>query len=141
VPNVFIKQQLERKYNDLISVTLAKNGLNPITIEYKISPLSTTTRAPQFDEPIFVTTTNQEPAGSGAVRASTNNSFSHSYRQGINERYTFDNFIVGAGNELAFAACQSIAQLPGKQVQPALFVRRRRYRQNPPNSGRRQRHL
>ena len=35
VPNVFIKQQLERKYNDLITATLAKNGLTPTTIEYK----------------------------------------------------------------------------------------------------------
>ena len=27
VPNVFIKQQLERKYNQLVVVTLAKNGV------------------------------------------------------------------------------------------------------------------
>ena len=36
VPNVFIKQQLERKYNDLITDTLRKNGAEPIKIEYKI---------------------------------------------------------------------------------------------------------
>ena len=36
VPNVFIKQQLERKYNELILETLAKNGVKPESVEYKI---------------------------------------------------------------------------------------------------------
>ena len=45
----------------------------------------------------------------------------HSYRQGLNERYTFDNFVVGAGNELAYAACQAIAEKPGTKYNP-LFI-------------------
>ena len=32
VPNVFIKQQLERKYNELITETLRKNGADAIKI-------------------------------------------------------------------------------------------------------------
>lgn len=36
VPNVFIKQQLERKYSPLIKETLAKNGVSTAKIEYKI---------------------------------------------------------------------------------------------------------
>src|SRR3972149_10709282 len=36
VPNVFVKNQLERKFNDLILKVLAKNGLSPGRIEYKI---------------------------------------------------------------------------------------------------------
>jgi chromosomal replication initiator protein len=45
----------------------------------------------------------------------------HTYRQGLNERYTFDNFIVGSGNELAYAACQAIAAQPGTKYNP-LFL-------------------
>jgi chromosomal replication initiator protein len=45
----------------------------------------------------------------------------HSYRQGLNNRYTFDNFVVGAGNELAYAACQAIAAAPGTKYNP-LFL-------------------
>lgn len=37
VPNVFIKQQLERKYSELIRTTLKKNGVIAETIEYKMS--------------------------------------------------------------------------------------------------------
>ena len=122
VPNVFIKQQLERKYNDLIAATLAKNGLNPVAIEYKISAVAAATRSPQYDEPILVgASDNRDSATPSATRTGVSNNFSHSYRQGINERYTFDNFIVGSGNELAFAACQSIAQRPGNKYNP-LFL-------------------
>ncbi|HEX5744319.1 MAG TPA: chromosomal replication initiator protein DnaA, partial [Candidatus Saccharimonadales bacterium] len=54
------------------------------------------------------------PAGAGS-------GLGHSYRQGLNERYTFDNFVVGSSNELAFAACQSVAQKPGSKYNP-LFL-------------------
>src|SRR5438132_12117345 len=36
VPNVFVKNQLERKFNDLIVEVLAKNGARPQRMEYKI---------------------------------------------------------------------------------------------------------
>ena len=49
------------------------------------------------------------------------NSLSHSYRQGLNEKYTFDKFIVGSSNELAYAAAQAIAQNPGTKYNP-LFI-------------------
>jgi chromosomal replication initiator protein len=49
------------------------------------------------------------------------NRLAHSYRQGLNEKYTFESFIVGSGNELAYAACQAIAQKPGEKYNP-LFV-------------------
>jgi len=45
----------------------------------------------------------------------------HSYRQGLNEKYTFDSFVVGGGSELAFAACQAISQNPGSKYNP-LFI-------------------
>src|ERR1700721_701046 len=51
VPNIFIKQQLERKYNSLISEILGKNGLNPKIIEYKISTITAT--KPIYDDPVI----------------------------------------------------------------------------------------
>lgn len=122
VPNVFIKQQLERKYNELVAETLKKNGVEPEEIEYKI--VSVTPSQRNHDEPVLVsptaqaetTTTSPSPA-----KPAAGNSLAHSYRQGLNERYTFENFIVGAGNELAFAACQAIAHQPGTKYNP-LFL-------------------
>ncbi|HSX37152.1 MAG TPA: chromosomal replication initiator protein DnaA [Patescibacteria group bacterium] len=120
VPNVFIKQQLERKYNDLVVATLKKNGIEPETIEYKIVSVTPSPRS--SEEPVLIATaaaTNEEPAAAATKQGG--NTLAHSYRQGLNERYTFENFIVGAGNELAFAACQSIALSPGTKYNP-LFL-------------------
>lgn len=123
VPNVFIKQQLERKYNELISETLRKNGASPATIEYKIQ--SAAARNRQEDEPVVLTA--QQPSQPAPIRATPtptmpgSNQLTHGYRLGLNERYTFENFIVGSGNELAYAACQAVAANPGTKYNP-LFL-------------------
>jgi chromosomal replication initiator protein len=117
VPNVFIKQQLERKYNQLIVEILEKNGVKPEKVEYKIHSFTPEAEMveKEIDEPVLVM--RNEPAYANQKSSE----LSHNYRQGLNDRYTFDNFIVGAGNELAYAACQSISQLPGTKYNP-LFL-------------------
>jgi chromosomal replication initiator protein len=114
VPNVFIKQQLERKFNDLIMGIVQKNGVTPKVIEYKIH---TVTARPPTDEPVTLSAAPQEENQTKFRRSS----LSHTYRQGLNERYTFDNFIVGSGNELAYAACQAIAAQPGSKYNPVFL--------------------
>jgi chromosomal replication initiator protein len=125
VPNIFIKQQLERKYNDLILQTLEKNGIVVAAIEYKISAITPTaqpTQGPDLAEiDLVAVTPTQTPSEKRVYSEPAANSFSHSYRQGLNERYTFDTFIVGSSNELAFAACQAIASAPGTRYNP-LFL-------------------
>jgi chromosomal replication initiator protein len=141
VPNVFIKQQLERKYTTLIAETLEKNGLKPEKVEYKIH---TTASKKIIDEPIVLDNDQQTassahaPRPSGQTQSSFGNTYrsgqagqdagrtpsgatSQTYRQGLNDRYTFDSFIVGSGNELAYAACQAIAASPGTKYNP-LFL-------------------
>jgi chromosomal replication initiator protein len=119
VPNVFIKQQLERKYNELIVETLKKNGLATVKVEYKIHSLAGRNQTSNDDEPVVLTPSprRQEPTSSSPQTRA----LSHNYRQGINERYTFENFIVGSGNELAYAACQAVAAQPGTKYNP-LFL-------------------
>ncbi len=117
VPNVFIKQQLERKYNQLIADMLSKNGVKPDKIEYKIHTLSVPRR--NNDEPVILTT---PPAKTSThTTKPVSSTLTHTYRQGLNERYTFENFIVGSGNELAYAACQAVAASPGLKYNP-LFL-------------------
>lgn len=121
VPNVFVKNQLEKKFNDLVVEVLAKNGIEAKRVEYKIhtgiSPVQ------RREEPVL-----KNPGASGRTVAKNQLSLrskiadvTHSYRQGLNERYTFENFVVGAGNELAYAACQAIVKKPGSKYNP-LFI-------------------
>lgn len=118
VPNVFIKQQLERKYNELIIDTLRKNGAAPSKIEYKIQ--SAPVKKAAKEEPIHLPERQQTFERASAPRVQSN-ALAHGYRQGLNERYTFENFIVGSGNELAYAACQAVAAQPGTKYNP-LFL-------------------
>lgn len=125
VSNVFVKQQLERKYNDLIMETLKKNGLTPSKIEYKIHT-GAAARTRQEEEPMVLAPQPRQTGGSGSPQHRTTpannvNALAHTYRQGLNERYTFDTFIVGSGNELAYAACQAVAAQPGTKYNP-LFL-------------------
>ncbi len=118
VPNVFIKQQLESKYNKMILDILAKNGVVPDRVEYKIHNKITLPKRTD-DEPVVPDETETILTNRPSINSL--NSLSHNYRQGLNEKYTFETFVVGSGNELAYAACQAIAQNPGKKYNP-LFL-------------------
>ncbi len=114
VPNVFIKQQLERKFNPMILETLKKNGVENVEVEYKIQALDKE-KTNQKEELIILSDQSSDRPKNKV------SSLSHQYRQGLNEKYTFENFIVGAGNELAYAACQAIVANPGSKYNP-LFL-------------------
>jgi chromosomal replication initiator protein len=122
VPNVFIKQQLERKYNQLIADTLHKNGAVANRIEYKIhSTAATTTKTDEPEPDVLKPSPSNAHAPVQAAPRPQSSALTHKYRQGLNERYTFENFIVGSGNELAYAACQAVAMNPGTKYNP-LFL-------------------
>jgi chromosomal replication initiator protein len=121
VTNIFGKEQLEAKYSQLIRDMLAKNGLTPDTIEFKPHsnvPSKKTRPDTKDDDTVIlgqkITSTPQHSEQSAP-------SVAHTYRQGLNEKYTFDSFVVGGGSELAFAACQAVADNPGTKYNP-LFV-------------------
>ncbi len=125
VPNVFIKQQLEKKYNDLIVATLQKNGINPAKVEYKIyqPPRGQTAEQAINTNSVGGSTVGPTPEDPVAVieRNRQVNSLTHTYRPDLNEKYIFESFVVGSGSELAYAACQAIAAQPGTKYNP-LFL-------------------
>ena len=124
VPNVFIKQQLEKKYSNLITDLLEKNGVKPDGIRFKIhsfgSPHAVEEEAREF-ETIPTTSSSDDSLPAHLTVSAPSSPYSHDYRQGLNEKYTFENFVVGSGNELAYAACMSISNIPGTKYNP-LFV-------------------
>ncbi|HVI60616.1 MAG TPA: chromosomal replication initiator protein DnaA [Candidatus Saccharimonadales bacterium] len=125
VPNVFIKHHLETKYADLVMDTLRKHGVAVEEVKFKISSQVSAKRS--TDDVVVLEAAGSQagakgqPGGAKPAAKAAGNSLSHSYRQGLNERYTFDNFIVGDSNELAFAACQAIVGQPGIKYNP-LFL-------------------
>lgn len=112
VTNIFAQQQLEVKFQPLITEILQKNNVSVENIDFKI--ISSIIPKKTESETVIL---NQEAPK--VVRQAP--SIGHTYRQGLNERYTFENFIVGSGSELAYAACQAIAANPGLKYNP-LFI-------------------
>lgn len=110
VANVFVQQQLERKFHPLIKEVLTKHGVSPKQIQYKSLPASKASR--KIDEDVVVF------APSETKPRKTTNTLAHSYRQGLSEKFTFETFIVGSGNELAYAAAQGAAASPGTKYNP-----------------------
>lgn len=49
------------------------------------------------------------------------NEFVQNRKTNLNEKYTFDNFIVGDSNRFAFSSCLAVAENPGKLYNP-LFL-------------------
>ncbi len=124
VPNAFTKSWLEKKYTSDILSALRNITNNQVlrTIAYKVesikkaqTKLVDAVRAPEEAEgvvaspkaPAQLPQRTQEPATVTAY--------------GINSKYTFSNFVVGKGNELAKAASAAVAQGPGQTYNP-LFI-------------------
>lgn len=113
VPNVFAKQQFEVKFNEQVAATLAKNGVQVNRISYTIStPNKKRPASATSDKPPLVA----EPLTGSATAPRAN-----SHPSGLNPKYTFDSFIVGGSNELAYSACQAVAKDPGTKYNP-LFL-------------------
>lgn len=118
VPNVFIKGQLEGKYSNLIQEVLTKQGVGFDHVEYKIHTGIAPSNKIEGDDDVLQ---NPEAKDDNPVAKRPRPSIAHvthSYRQGLNERYSFENFVVGASNELAYAACQAIVNDPGNKYNP-----------------------
>jgi chromosomal replication initiator protein len=112
VANIFAKQQLEVKFNRQIVDTLTKNGVQVKQVSYTInSPSKSAVRAATVaaDLPIAPVEVKEVVAP-----LPTNSS-------GLNPKYTFESFIVGGSNELAYTACQTVAKMPGTKYNP-LFL-------------------
>lgn len=121
VPNIFAKQQLESKYRELIENLLTKNGVEPTGLEFKIHSSTSASKRPAENTDVVILSQPEATKQTSTFTANGAPNVTHSYRQGLNERYTFDTFIVGSGNELAYAACQAITTSPGTKYNP-LFI-------------------
>ena len=113
VPNIFAKKQFEVKFNDQIKNVLAKNGVRPKQITYTITPSIKHARlSRETTESINKTAVDE------LLSANKTSKIAQSTVGNLNPRYTFDNFIVGSSNDLAYTASQAVASNPGVKYNP-----------------------
>ena len=113
VPNIFAKQQLEVKFDKQITEVLKRNDIPVKKVIYEIRTHNKKRNGSQERaEPVEETAT---PIARQAVAIGSQN------RNGLNPRYTFNTFIVGGSNELAYTACQAVASNPGTKYNPVFI--------------------
>lgn len=109
VPNIFAKRQFEVKFDDQVRSVLKNNGLTPKHIEYTVKSSS---KRPVISREV---TALAQPKSRSAKLSTTTPDTS------LNPRYTFESFIVGGSNDLAYSACQAVVKNPGTKYNP-LFL-------------------
>ncbi len=108
-PDEFAAKWNETNHGTLLS-RLAEGVLGkPITVTFRVQ--EDRQKRPQMD--FFVTPPVPAP-GSSKPPANPSN-------QPLNERYTFDTFVIGKSNQLAAAAAHAAVEAPGKTYNP-LFI-------------------
>lgn len=119
VPNNFTKAWLESKYHKSIlrilqNITenrIARVGYKVETNSKKFEPQAEAVAVASRESVHVLVERAAAPGAAGAVTGS----------HPINVRYTFANYVVGKGNELAYAASVRVAKEPGTKYNP-LFL-------------------
>jgi len=110
VPTNFSKDWLEKKYHRSILDALQDAMDSKVRkVIYKVAPLKKEKRK------------KSEPVKSEPKKDCFKNNSKAKNSYGLNPIYTFKNFVVGKGSELAYAACKSVADEVGTRYNP-LFI-------------------
>jgi chromosomal replication initiator protein len=111
-PDQFAVEWNETKHAPLLS-KLAEPVLgSPTSVVFRVH--EDRQKRPQMD--FFVAPVPNRSDSEAGARQAVNSS-----TQPLNERYTFDTFVIGKSNELAAAAAHAAAESPGKTYNP-LFI-------------------
>lgn len=111
VSNVFAKQQFEAKFNQQIVTALEKNGIQVESVDYVIKSEQSKKRGD----------TSGPLAEIVAAQTPKRQNLGQEVGDGLNPRYTFENFVVGSSNDLAYATAQAISASPGTKYNPVFI--------------------
>ena len=114
VVNVFAKSQLEKRFDTQIREILKKNNPNIKDVNYKVKNTKKKITSRE-------TTASLRDRANELISRTPVNAKTPTANTTLNPRYTFDNFVVGSCNDLAYTACQAAAANPGAKYNP-LFI-------------------
>jgi chromosomal replication initiator protein len=105
-PDQFAVEWNETKHGDVLARAAERVFGRPTSVVFRVQ--EDRQQRPQMD---FFVAPRPEAGGDKSTVATTP----------LNERYTFETFVIGKSNELAAAAAHAVAEAPGKTYNP-LFI-------------------
>lgn len=112
VKNSFYIKQLRSRYYDLILKALEENNIKVKKIDFEVkSKVRSKIKSREITK---ASATIKERVHT--IRESKR--LDKTINNGLNNKYTLDNFVVGSNNELAVAAAKSIIKSPGARYNP-----------------------
>lgn len=126
-PNKFFENWVREKYLDLLRSALLKTSGKSLSVQFEI----VSDPAVPAPVPVAASGTTLEKARDAKsdtmgwlknLIGGTKQMPESQYQQiGLNPKYTFDNFVVGANNQFAHAAALAVSENPAKNYNP-LFI-------------------
>ena len=124
-PNSFVKDWVQRHYNDLFEVHLKKLlHIDSIIIHFFVGDETASSTIIHADADTIQTHSTAVTAKK--MRQSTQYApakkiETHQMINRLNDAYTFDSFVVGPNNSFAYAACRAVVDKLGKLYNPLLL--------------------
>ncbi len=120
-PTRFAVEWIEDKYGDLLRDLAGKTLGRPLNLRFEHHGVGERLVFPEIGtgEPLAASEGAPEPAPTAA--AATRTASEGARQAGLNERYTFERFVVGGNSQLAAAACRGVADSPAQLYNP-LFI-------------------
>jgi len=120
-PTRFAVEWIEDKYGDLLRDLAGKTLGRRLDLRFEHHGAGERLVFPEIgtDEPLATVDLLPEPTPTAA--APTRTASEGARQAGLNERYTFERFVVGGNSQLAAAACRGVADSPAQLYNP-LFI-------------------
>lgn len=125
VPNTFARAWFEKKYNQMIIKSMERIMGKPVRkLDYKIDNIKNlveqaANELANISEPDYVVNEVQPQSAYAPSISARPTAVSGGFV--LNPKYTFENFVVGGGSELAYAASKAVSERPGDAYNP-LFI-------------------
>jgi chromosomal replication initiator protein len=118
VPNHFFKSWLMERYMDVLSSAVTKAAGSELKIEFVLGDDAPSGAAQVAEHDTSKKGAKKDPKGFWPF---ARQAADHAREIGLEDRYTFDSFVIGPSNRFAHAAAMAVADSPAKAYNP-LFI-------------------